>query len=239
MTLVRRVVGAGTALAALIGAPLLVSSAAGSTVTGGALTVSRTSGLPGESLTVQVTGLPGAAARTARLERCVAYSDSPTWAVCTYWVEVMTTTTADHAATFNTRVHAMQRNRYRVVAPGSSTTATVITPNKPVDGLQQEATISLPRTTTAGSTAKVWIGPGTGPVRVGRGLVLQRRNADGTWTQVGDVVPASSTGKAIIYLPLPTAGTWTYRAVAQTWAPAGQNTRVGWFPSFPATVVVS
>jgi hypothetical protein len=238
MKAARRVVGASTALAAILGAPLLVSSAAGSTVTGGTLAVSRTSGMPGESLTVTVTDLPGAAARAARLERCVAYTDG-SWTTCTYWVEVATITTADHAATFNTRVHAMQRNRYRVVAPGSSTTATVITPNKPVDGLQQEATISLPRTTTAGSTAKVWIGPGTGPVRAGRGLALQQRNADGSWTQVGDVVPASSTGKAIIYLPLPTAGTWTYRAVAQTWAPAGQDTRVGWFPSFPATVVVS
>jgi hypothetical protein len=228
-------------LAVLTAAPVLVTGdASGSTVTAGTLTVSRTSGIPGEALTVQVSGLPGPAARKARLERCVGYSDPGTWSSCNYWVTVgSAVTTVDHGYTFRTRVHAMARNRYRVVAPGSSTLDTVVTPNKPVDGLQQDVSISLPTTAAVGSRVTVTVGPGIGPAREGRQVTLQRRNADGSYTQVAGPVAVDAAGAASIPLLLDTPGRWTYRTVALTWTPAGVDTSVGWFPSFPATVVVS
>ncbi|TCJ30817.1 hypothetical protein [Nocardioides jejuensis] len=220
----------------LLAAPVVLSgSATGSTASGGTLAVSRTSGIPGEALTVKVTALPGPAARSVRLDRCVGYSGS----TCSYWVAVMSATTSNHAYTFSTRVHAMEQNRYRVYAAATSTDGARLTPSLRVDGLQQDASIALPKTATVGSTVTVTLGSGTGPIRAGREMSLQRRNADGTWTWVAGPFALDSTGKATASLTLDSAGTRTYRAVARDWAPAGTNTLVGWFPSFPATVVVS
>ncbi|MDO7869519.1 hypothetical protein [Nocardioides jiangxiensis] len=221
---------------ALLAAPVVLSgSAVGSTTAGGTLAVSRTSGIPGEALVVQVTSLPGPAARPVRLDRCVGYSGS----TCSYWVTAMNGTTSNHAYAFSTRVHAMEHNRYRVYAAATSTDGARMTSSLQVDGLQQDASIALPKATTVGSTVSVTLGSGSGPVRPGREMSLQRRNPDGTWSWVAGPFVLDSTGTVTASLTLDAAGRQTYRAVARDWAPAGTNTFVGWFPSFPATVVVS
>jgi len=221
-------------LACLLFVPLLGTPASGTTTTAGTLTVSRTSGMPGEALTVTVSGLPGAATRPIRLERCVGYTDG-TWTTCNYWVAVMTSQTANHAHTFSTRVHAMQRNRYRVVAPQTSTNGAVVTPNKPVDGTQQDATLTMPTPTVAGEPVDVTMG--LSPVRASRQVALQRRNADGTWTTQAGPFAVDAYGLATTTLTLE-SGTSTWRTVALDWTPSTENSRVGWFPSFPTTVVV-
>jgi hypothetical protein len=189
--------------------------------------------MPGEALTVTVSGLPGAATRPVRLDRCVGYTDG-TWTTCNYWVAVATSSTSNHAHTFPTRVHAMQRNRYRVVAPQTSANGAVVTPNLPVDGIQQEATLSLPTPTAAGEPVVATLG--LSPVRSTRRLALQRRNADGTWTTQAGSFAVDASGKATTTLTLE-SGTSTWRAIALSWAPSTEDSKVGWFPSFPVTVV--
>ncbi len=243
---VRRAAGAATVLLALLGAPLLTSSADGSTLTAGTVAVSRTAGIPGEELVVTVSALPGPASRTVNLQRCVGYAAGSTTS-CTYWVNVTGSTgrtTTDHGYTFHTRVHAMDYNGYRAVAPATGSAAQVITPARTVRGVQQEATIALPATAAPGSTVSPtlawWVyvdRTNRQPGRAGRSLALERRNADGSWTRLTTAV-APSTGAVTVPVTLGPAGTQTFRTVATTWQPAGQDTQVGWFPSYPATVVV-
>lgn len=230
----RVAVRSGVVLATLLAAPLVWSpSAVGTTTTAGKLSVSRTSGMPGEALTVTVSGLPGAATRPVRLDRCVGYTDS-SWSTCNRWVQVATSKTTNHAYAFSTRVHAMQRNRYRVFASQTSTNGAVVTPNLPVDGIQQEATLSLPTPTVAGEPVEATLG--LSPVRSTRKLSLQRRNPDGTWTTQPGAFAVDANGTATTTLTLE-AGSSTWRAIALSWAPTTENSRVGWFPSFPVTVV--
>lgn len=246
MTAVRRTVATATVLVALVGAPVLTGAADGTTVTGGTLTVSRTAGIPGEELVVTVAGLPGPAARRATLERCVAYASGTT--TCTYWVAVEGSTgvtTTDHGYTFHTRVHAMDRNAYRVSAPAYGTSPAVLSPELPVRGVQQEATIKVPSTATVGTPFDVTLAwavyvnrTNQPPDRPGRQLALQQRNADGSWTRVGAVVTAPSSGAVTVHVTPTVAGAVTYRTAVYAWAPAGQDTRVGWFPSYPSVVVV-
>lgn len=246
MTAVRRLAGASAVLAALVGAPLLASSAAGSTVTGGTLATSRTSGIPGEELVVALTALPGPASRQVTLQRCVGYVSGTT--TCSYWVAVQGAsgvTTTNHAYTFHTRVHAMDRNAYRVTAPATGASAAVVTPARAVRGVQQEATIAAPATATVGSTIDVQLAwavyvdrTNQPPGRPGRLLALQQRNADGSWSRVGPAVVAPASGTVTVQVTPTSAGTRTYRTLAYTWEPTGQDTRVGWFPSYPTAVVV-
>lgn len=244
---VRRVAGAVAVLGTLLAAPLVTPSADGSSITGGTVSVSRSAGIPGEELVVTVSGLPGPASRAVNLQRCVGYAAGSTTA-CTYWVNVTGSTgktTADHACTFHTRVHAMDYNGYRAVAPATASSPQVISPARTVRGVQQEATITLPATAIVGSTIEVtmawWIyvdRTNRQPGRAGRTLALEQRNSDGSWTRIRTVATPSS-GSATIPLTLSGAGARTFRTVATTWQPAGQDTQVGWFPSYPSTVVVS
>lgn len=244
---VRRVTGAVAVLGTLVAAPLVTSSAEGSSITGGTVSVSRSAGIPGEELVVRVSALPGPAARAVSLQRCVGYAAGSTTA-CTYWVNVTGSTgrtTVDHAYTFHTRVHAMDYNGYRAVAPATGSSPQVITPARTVRGVQQEATITVPATATAGSTVEVtmawWVyvdRTNRQPGRAGRALALEQRNSDGSWTRLRTVTTPSS-GSVTVPLTLPSAGARTFRTVATTWQPASQDTQVGWFPSYPSTVVVS
>lgn len=246
-TAVRRVAGAMAVLGTLVATPLITSSADGSSITGGTVSVSRSAGIPGEELVVSLSALPGPAARPVNLQRCVGYAPGST-TQCTYWVNVTGSTgktTAGHAYTFHTRVHAMDYNGYRAVAPATGSSPQVISPARTVRGVQQEATITLPATATAGSTIEVtmawWVyvdRTNRQPARSGRALALEQRNSDGTWTRIRTVTTPSS-GSATVSLALPSPGAWTYRTIATTWQPAGQDTQVGWFPSYPSTVVVS
>ncbi|WP_395694896.1 hypothetical protein [Nocardioides sp.] len=76
------------------------------------------------------------------------------------------------------------------------------------------------------------------PVIVGRTLTLQRRLADGTWTNAGATTLTNKLGVGLFVVTVPPGGPdeVTYRVREENWT-AGGN-KIGWFPSFPFTVQV-
>lgn len=78
------------------------------------------------------------------------------------------------------------------------------------------------------------------PAFPGRGLTLQRRTEDGAWAKVETPVPVTTDSRGIgvftgLTLPSVTEAA-VYRVVQERWTV--DNSRIGWYPSFPTYVQV-
>jgi hypothetical protein len=210
-------------LACLMILPLLGSPA--SATVAGSLTPSRSRGLPGESLTFRGT-LPTRVARPVQLQRQLG---------TTWYAVVNGRTTSTGALTLTTRLHAMPTNYYRVFAKAITINGrrfgALATPTRSVVADQQDTILTLPAQATQGAQASARVT--TWPVRVGRPVTLQARNADGSWSDVGGPLATNSAGAATITFTAPAPGTTTYRARSLGW------NGVGWYPSFPVILEVA
>jgi hypothetical protein len=136
--------------------------------------------------------------------------------------------------------------KYRVAARGVATPAhtfnarsqdLVLTPvpnNPGVDNGQelagQQFTIKVD--TTPVLSHRPDLPPPTFP---GRGLTLQRRDAQGQWHKL-DTATTDSNGNGSLVAPPSTAGCRIYRVREEAWTKGGS--KIGWFPSFPTPVDV-
>ena len=130
---------------------------------------------------------------------------------------------------------------YRVMAPkttvrGRSLTA-VVTPTRQVLVVAQTAALAAPPSVAVGESITVTVT--AAPVRAGRVVVVQERDADGTWVDVASGTQ-DATGTASITLTRKVGRQWQLRAVVQaangapecatavaTWPPAGAVMKLG------------
>lgn len=162
------------------------------------------------------------------------------------WITVAIGHTSPRGS-FRVVTKVARSSTYRVRAPRTAahrrrSLAAVTTPSRRVTVVPQTAILQIPSTQAAGSLTEgqtITVKVAATPVRTGRGVVVQYREADGGWEDLASGVENSS-GTAAITVRRNLAGAWRLRGVVQrangapAWAtavttlvPSGAVTQIG------------